>query len=96
MAAAIDSSRGRSSRRGWSELPTSSNHPQPTPTPHSQPTRRAKYELQHVVRTNLAANDTAYNCVLELEDEAGVRGVKLAKELMSVAGEGGSGGGWGL
>jgi hypothetical protein len=39
-----------------------------------------------VVRTNLAANDTAFNCVMELEDEAGVRGVKLAKELMSVAG----------
>ncbi|KAI8473024.1 MAG: FAE1/Type III polyketide synthase-like protein-domain-containing protein [Monoraphidium minutum] len=48
--------------------------------------RRAKYELQHVVRTNLAANDAAYNCVIEVEDEDGVRGVRLAKELMSVAG----------
>ncbi|GBF88380.1 hypothetical protein Rsub_01092 [Raphidocelis subcapitata] len=47
---------------------------------------RSKYELRHVVRTNLAANDTAFNCVFEIEDEAGVRGVKLAKELMSVAG----------
>jgi hypothetical protein len=48
--------------------------------------RRSKYELQHVVRTNLAANDTAFNCVFEVEDEAGVRGVRLGKELMGVAG----------
>ena len=48
--------------------------------------RRAKYELQHVVRTNLAANDTAFNCVFEVEDEQGVRGVRLGKELMGVAG----------
>lgn len=49
--------------------------------------RRAKYQLQHVVRTNLAASDAAYGCVFETEDEQGVRGVKLSKELMSVAGE---------
>jgi len=49
--------------------------------------RRAKYRLQHVVRTNLAASDAAYQCVFETEDEAGIRGVKLSKELMSVAGK---------
>jgi 3-ketoacyl-CoA synthase len=49
--------------------------------------RRAKYELQHVVRTNLAANDAAYGCVFETEDDSGIRGVKLSKELMSVAGD---------
>lgn len=48
---------------------------------------RAKYELQHVVRTNLAANDAAFNCVYECEDEAGTRGVRLSKELMAIAGE---------
>jgi 3-ketoacyl-CoA synthase len=48
---------------------------------------RAKYELQHVVRTNLAANDAAYNCVYEGEDEDGTRGVRLSKELMAIAGE---------
>ena len=47
---------------------------------------RAKYELQHVVRTNLAADDAAYNCVYEGEDDAGVRGVRLSKELMAIAG----------
>jgi hypothetical protein len=41
-----------------------------------------------VVRTNLAASDAAYGCVFETEDEQGVRGVKLSKELMSVAGKG--------
>jgi 3-ketoacyl-CoA synthase len=50
--------------------------------------RRAKYELQHVVRTNLAANDAAFHCVYEQEDVAGQRGVKLSKELMAIAGEG--------
>ena len=48
---------------------------------------RAKYELQHVVRTNLAANDAAFKCVYEAEDEGGVRGVSLSKELMAIAGE---------
>jgi hypothetical protein len=48
--------------------------------------RRAKYELQHVVRTNLAANDSAFNCVYEGEDEDGTRGVRLSKELMAIAG----------
>jgi hypothetical protein len=48
--------------------------------------RRSKYTLRHVVRTNLAANDAAYGCVFETEDDSGVRGVKLSKELMSVAG----------
>ena len=47
---------------------------------------RAKYELQHVVRTNLAANDAAYNCVYEGEDDDGTRGVRLSKELMAIAG----------
>lgn len=68
--------------------------------------RRAKYQLQHVVRTNLAASDAAYGCVFETEDDSGIRGVKLSKELMSVAGwwlraphcssVGGAGGGAGL
>lgn len=39
-----------------------------------------------MVRTNLAASDAAYSCVFETEDDAGVRGVKLSKELMAVAG----------
>jgi hypothetical protein len=35
------------------------------------PYRRAKYELQHLVRVNLAGQDTAYRCVYQMEDENG-------------------------
>lgn len=38
------------------------------------------------MRTNLAANDAAFSCVYEQEDEEGHRGVKLSKDLMSIAG----------
>jgi hypothetical protein len=38
------------------------------------------------VRTHLAANDAAFNCVVEQEDKEGTRGVTLSKELMAIAG----------
>jgi 3-ketoacyl-CoA synthase len=47
---------------------------------------RAKYQLRHVVRTTLASNDDAFNCVMEMEDSQGHRGVKLSKDLMKIAG----------
>jgi 3-ketoacyl-CoA synthase len=28
--------------------------------------RRAKYNIAHIVRTNMAANDVAYNCVMQV------------------------------
>jgi hypothetical protein len=55
-------------------------------TLHSICCRRAKYELKQVVRTHLAANDAAFNCVVEQEDKEGTRGVTLSKELMAIAG----------
>jgi hypothetical protein len=65
-------------------------HPQPSYPPHPLPTpaprSRAKYRLEHVLRTNLASNDAAYNCVYETEDEEGHRGVRLSKDLMAIAG----------
>jgi 3-ketoacyl-CoA synthase len=48
---------------------------------------RAKYRLRHVVRTNLAASDDAFQCVYECEDGGGHRGVRLSKDLMAIAGE---------
>ena len=41
----------------------------------------------HTVRTHLGANDAAYQCIYQTEDEDGIVGVRLNKELMSVAGE---------
>lgn len=38
------------------------------------------------MRTHLAANDAAFNCVVEQEDKEGTRGVTLSKELMAIAG----------
>jgi 3-ketoacyl-CoA synthase len=48
---------------------------------------RAKYELMHTVRTHKGSNDQAFHCVYQMEDDVGNVGVKLAKELMAVAGE---------
>jgi hypothetical protein len=35
-------------------------------TNRSRDVPRAKYTLQHIVRINLAADDTAYNCVVQV------------------------------
>jgi len=32
---------------------------------------RAKYSIKHIVRTNLAADDVAFNCVMQTEDAEG-------------------------
>lgn len=34
----------------------------------------------------MAADDSSYNCVMEMEDAEGHRGVKLSKDLMKIAG----------
>ncbi|CAL8467330.1 g6867 [Coccomyxa elongata] len=48
--------------------------------------RRAKYQLRHVVRTHLGSDNEAYNAVIQKEDDDGLVGVKIGKELMKVAG----------
>ncbi|XP_057778561.1 3-ketoacyl-CoA synthase 1 [Salvia miltiorrhiza] len=49
--------------------------------------RRSKYELVHTVRTHKGADEKSYNCVYQREDDKGVVGVSLARELMAVAGD---------
>lgn len=46
---------------------------------------RAKYTLNHLVRVNLGADDTAYSCVFQHTDKEGLLGVELTKDLVHVA-----------
>ncbi|MFQ6652151.1 hypothetical protein Gotur_024149 [Gossypium turneri] len=47
---------------------------------------RSKYKLIHVVRTHCGANDKAFKCVYQEEDNVGKIGVSLSKDLMAIAG----------
>ncbi|GER51351.1 3-ketoacyl-CoA synthase, partial [Striga asiatica] len=50
--------------------------------------RRAKYQLIHTVRTHMGAQDKSYRCVFQEEDkDARKVGVRLSRDIMSVAGE---------
>ncbi|KAL9229027.1 hypothetical protein vseg_004545 [Gypsophila vaccaria] len=53
--------------------------------PHDKP--RSKYELVHTVRTHKGSDVNSYNCVYQKEDDKGIIGVSLARELMAVAGD---------
>ncbi|KAI8463398.1 MAG: FAE1/Type III polyketide synthase-like protein-domain-containing protein [Monoraphidium minutum] len=48
---------------------------------------RAKYQLRNLVRVNMAGSDKGYSCVYQTEDENGDVGVRLSKDLTSVAAE---------
>ncbi|KAJ1689946.1 hypothetical protein LUZ63_014101 [Rhynchospora breviuscula] len=48
---------------------------------------RSKYQLQCTVRTHRGADDNAFQCVKLQEDDAGVAGIYLSKDLMAVAGD---------
>lgn len=47
---------------------------------------QAKYMLKHTVRTHVGADDLAYDSIFQMEDKTGIRGVKLSKNIMDVAG----------
>jgi 3-ketoacyl-CoA synthase len=46
--------------------------------------RTAKYRIPHIVRTNMAADDVAFNCVMQTEDAERKLGVRLNKDLVKV------------
>lgn len=48
---------------------------------------RAKYELKHVIRTHMGKDDKSYKCVYQEEDDEGIVGVALSRELMNTAGD---------
>ncbi len=47
-----------------------------------------KYQLCHTQRTHLGSSDQAYYSVFQQEDDVGHRGVRLDKNLMSIAAQG--------
>lgn len=49
--------------------------------------RRSKYQLVHMVRTHTGASDRCFSCINQEEDDEGIVGVALSKDLMGVAGE---------
>ena len=66
--------------------PTPPYQPLPPPNPN-RIIRRAKYRLRHLVRVNMAGSDTGFSCVYQTEDEKGDVGVRLSKDLTTVAAE---------
>ncbi|KAL6548352.1 3-ketoacyl-CoA synthase 20 [Orobanche gracilis] len=48
---------------------------------------RSKYELIHTLRTHKGADDRAYKCVYQDEDDEGKLGISLSRDLMAIAGE---------
>ncbi|RLN13679.1 hypothetical protein C2845_PM09G06750 [Panicum miliaceum] len=47
----------------------------------------ARFELTRIVRKSTGAQDSAYHCVFQEEDDEGILGVKLSKDLVAIAGE---------
>ncbi|CAN6198058.1 unnamed protein product [Urochloa humidicola] len=47
----------------------------------------ARFELMHIVRKSTGAQDNAYHCAFQEEDDEGNRGMNLSKDLVAVAGE---------
>ncbi|XVF88993.1 hypothetical protein PTKIN_Ptkin19aG0096000 [Pterospermum kingtungense] len=49
--------------------------------------RRAKYRLEHLVRTHKGADDRSFRSIYQEEDEQGFKGIKVSKDLMEVGGD---------
>ena len=56
-------------------------------TNKSSERRRSKYQLIHTLRTHKGADDKSYCCVMQQEDEAGKVGIKLSRDILTVAGD---------
>ncbi|OMP01546.1 hypothetical protein COLO4_11790 [Corchorus olitorius] len=50
-----------------------------------QDRNKAKYKLQHIVRTHMGFDDQSYNSVFQQTDEEGFKGVSLSRALLHVA-----------
>ena len=49
---------------------------------------RARFRLSHLVRTSTAGtHDGSHSCIVQQEDDEGILGIKLSKDLVKIAGE---------
>eukprot|EP00928_Gymnodinium_smaydae_P008341 TRINITY_DN13037_c0_g2_i1.p1 TRINITY_DN13037_c0_g2~~TRINITY_DN13037_c0_g2_i1.p1 ORF type:complete len:226 (-),score=50.52 TRINITY_DN13037_c0_g2_i1:409-1086(-) len=48
---------------------------------------RARFRLLHTVRTHTGQSDECYGAVFQQEDDEGIKGVKLSKQIMQIAGD---------
>ncbi|WOK97560.1 hypothetical protein Cni_G06268 [Canna indica] len=48
--------------------------------------RRAKYQLEHIVRTHKGADDRSFRCVYQEEDQQRIKGLSISRDLMEVGG----------
>ncbi|XP_020587357.1 3-ketoacyl-CoA synthase 10 [Phalaenopsis equestris] len=48
--------------------------------------RRAKYSLEHIVRTHKGSDDRSFRCVYQEEDDQRIKGLSISRDLMEVGG----------
>ncbi|XP_051151142.1 3-ketoacyl-CoA synthase 10-like [Andrographis paniculata] len=48
---------------------------------------RAKYRLEHIVRTHKGADDRSFRSIYQEEDNQKLRGIKISKDLIEIGGE---------
>ncbi|PKU67404.1 3-ketoacyl-CoA synthase 10 [Dendrobium catenatum] len=48
--------------------------------------RRAKYRLEHIVRTHKGSDDRSFRCVYQEEDDQRIKGLSISRDLMEVGG----------
>ncbi|PON73139.1 Very-long-chain 3-ketoacyl-CoA synthase [Parasponia andersonii] len=48
---------------------------------------RAKYRLEHIVRTHKGADDRSFRCVYQEEDKKRQKGLKVSKDLIEIGGD---------
>nr|GLL16705.1 3-ketoacyl-CoA synthase 10-like [Ipomoea trifida] len=49
--------------------------------------RRAKYQLEHIVRTHKGADDRAFRSIYQEEDQERHKGLKISKDLIQIGGD---------
>lgn len=48
---------------------------------------RAKYQLEHIVRTHKGSDDRSFRCVYQEEDEQRIKGLSISRDLVEVGGQ---------